>query len=67
MATPWERIDDVFRTWLQGTGATTQEYNSQTLQGRAELKATFDRLQQEQPDGKLRCCFCILVFKGFHC
>jgi hypothetical protein len=55
MTTSWDRIDDVFRTWLKGNGATAQEYNSQPLLGRAELKATFDRFrqqQQPQPNGK---------------
>ena len=37
-----------------------QEFNGQTLLQRKELRALFE--QQQQQDGKLHCCLCILVF-----
>jgi hypothetical protein len=63
METAWDRIDEAFRTWIESTGSTAEEYNATSIVDRGTLRTQFGQQQQQQPNGKLRCCFCILVFK----
>jgi len=62
MATPWDRIDDGFRSWLTKAGTTAEEYNRTSLTERMDLLNSFNRGQQKQQQpptqiGELRGCF----------
>jgi hypothetical protein len=48
MTTPWERISQDFKEWLESTGATAEEFNSEDLRRRATLKRLFEQQQQQQ-------------------
>jgi hypothetical protein len=55
MTTPWDRMTDddaAYKNWLL-KDATVEEFNGQTLLQRKELRALFE---QQQQNGKLRCC-----------
>ena len=57
MATPWDRItDDSYRQWLVNRQVSADEFNEIPVLERSDLRTRFEQ-QQQQPNGKLRCCF----------
>lgn len=56
MATPWDRIDDDFRSWLTQLGTTADDYNNRTSPTeRGDLLNSFNRgVQQVQQQVQLQ-------------
>mmetsp|Transcript_15894 Transcript_15894/g.23070 ORF Transcript_15894/g.23070 Transcript_15894/m.23070 type:complete len:83 (-) Transcript_15894:67-315(-) len=65
MTTHWDRItDESYRQWLIDRQVIAEEFNNWRFLERNEARSEFEKQQQQQPNGKLRFCSCILlVFK----
>jgi hypothetical protein len=60
--TPWERIEEDFRTWIESTGSTKEEFNAATIVDRGVLRTQFSQQlrRQKQEDG---CTIITLKYK----
>ena len=64
MATAWERINttdngQAFKAWLTNRMVTEEVFNEFNFEKIDELRTKFEK--QQQPNGKLRCCFQMLL------
>jgi hypothetical protein len=48
MTTPWNRIGQEFKQWLQNAGATAEEFNELGLVDRRTLLTQFEQQQHQQ-------------------
>jgi hypothetical protein len=48
MTTPWNRIGQEFKQWLQNAGATAEEFNELGLVERRTLLTQFEQQQEQQ-------------------